>query len=154
MRKAILERQQEIFNEQSNVSKQSEQARYLKENPMHSFECKVLTIVKHYLRCWVSEMLYIAYHRPNLNKQVVFWTCYFPQGHGNYLNGMQFRARIQLWWHCHKHCLWNWSVKSCIWYLHSTCFVSKVKVLILLFHCLRLVSNAKYNVHCGHILLF
>ena len=47
-------------NEHSNVFKQSEPARHLKENPTHNFEWEVLTIVQHWLRRTVSEALYIA----------------------------------------------------------------------------------------------
>ena len=68
-------------SEHLNISKQSEPARHLKENPTHNFEWELLTIVQHWLRRRVSEALYIAYHKPNLNKQVQsFELALFPKG--------------------------------------------------------------------------
>ena len=81
-----MERQQEILKcDEMNIpmflNNPNRQEIRKKENPSHNLEWEVLTIVQHWFRCRVSEALYIAYHKPNLNKQVQsFELALFPRG--------------------------------------------------------------------------
>ena len=57
-------------NEHSDVNKQSEPAKHIRNHPNHKFTWGVLTTVHSWLKRRIKEAFYIARFRPELHKQV------------------------------------------------------------------------------------
>ena len=57
--------------EHSNLAHTSEPAKHLRENPSHSFTCRVLSSAQTFHKRRIVEGLMIQQFRPSLNKQVI-----------------------------------------------------------------------------------
>ena len=76
-----LDRRTKVTDGRGSPNKQSEPARYVKENTSHAFEWRTLTIVQNWLGRRITEALHIAAYCPELNGQVQsFELTLFPRG--------------------------------------------------------------------------
>ena len=69
------------INEHEDKSKQSEQARHIKEQPNHKFTWSILGFNKCWKRRRINEAMFIKAYEPELNKQIKSYELkLFPRG--------------------------------------------------------------------------